>query len=148
MSKSTKTGFDFGGQNFASFRRKHELFLGHFFGCHEIFENSAPVLVYEAGASVRAQKSLKKRRSTNRHKSPGNVGSGLLSAFGAIRNRTDTNTQVEIRENPIKVHNTQRNKHAAFSTAFLTACFPDSRLGSKPQASAISQCRKPSWDLV
>ena len=65
MSKSTKTGFDFGGQNFASFRRKHELFLEHFFGCHEISENSAPVLVDEAGASLRVQKSLKKRTSTD-----------------------------------------------------------------------------------
>ena len=45
-----------GGRNFASFRRKHDLFLGPFFGCHEIFENSAPVLVGEAGASVRARK--------------------------------------------------------------------------------------------
>ena len=85
MSKSAKTGSNFGGQNFASFRRKHELFLGSFFGCHEISENSAPVLVGEAGASVRARKSLKKRTSTDRHKSPGNVGSGLLSAFGAIK---------------------------------------------------------------
>ena len=86
MSKSAKMDSNFGGQNFASFPRKHELFLGHFFGCHVFSENSAPVLVGEAGASVRAQKSLKKRTSTNnnRHKSPGNVGSGLLSAFGAI----------------------------------------------------------------
>ena len=82
MSKSAKKDSNFGGQNFASFPRKHELFLGPFFGCHEISENSAPVLVGEAGASVRARKSLKKRRSNkqtnNKHKSPGNVGSGLL----------------------------------------------------------------------
>ena len=46
-------------------------------------ENSAPVLVGEAGASVRARKSPKIRTTNIKHKSPGNVGSGLLSAFGA-----------------------------------------------------------------
>ena len=87
MSKSAKKDSNFGGQNFASFPRKHELFLGPFFGRHEISENSAPVLVGEAGASVRARKSQKMRTDNNiRHKSPGNVGSGLLSAFGAIIN--------------------------------------------------------------
>ena len=64
MSKNAKTSLNFGGQSFASFRRKHELFSGPFFSCHEISEISAPVLVDEAGASVRAQKSLKKRTST------------------------------------------------------------------------------------
>ena len=76
MLKSAKKDSNFGGQKFASFRRKHELFLGPFFGCHEISENSAPVLVGEAGASVRARKSLKIRtsnRQTNKRKSPGNV---------------------------------------------------------------------------
>ena len=83
MSKNEKMDSNFGGQNFASFPRKHELFLGHFFGCHVFSENSAPVLVGEAGASVRARKSLKMRTTSDKHKSPGNVGSGLLSAFGA-----------------------------------------------------------------
>ena len=78
----SKVHDNFGDQNFASFPRKHELFLGSFFGCHVFSENSAPVLVGEAGASVRARKSLK--IDNIRHKSPGNVGSGLLSAFGAI----------------------------------------------------------------
>ena len=63
MSKSAKKDSNFGGQNFASFPRKHELFLGPFFGCHVFSENSAPVLVGEAGASVRARKSLKLRTS-------------------------------------------------------------------------------------
>ena len=63
--KKRKKSSNFGGQNFASFRRKHELFLGPFFGCHEISENSAPVLVGEAGASLRARKSLK-LRTTNK----------------------------------------------------------------------------------
>ena len=61
MLKSAKKDSNFGGQNFASFPRKHELFLGHFFGCHVFSENSAPVLVGEAGASVRARKSPKMR---------------------------------------------------------------------------------------
>ena len=77
MSKSAKTDSNFGGQNFASFRRKHELFLGPFFGCHEISENSAPVLVYEADASVRAQKSHKKRTS-NKHQ----TDTSLLEMLG------------------------------------------------------------------
>ena len=45
-------------------------------------ENSAPVLVDEAGVSLRAR--IPKNAYTNiKHKSSGNVASGLVSAFGA-----------------------------------------------------------------
>ena len=85
MSKSAKTDLNFGGQNFASFRRKHELFLGPFFGCHEISENSAPVLVGEAGASVRAQKSLK-MHTNKQHQTLDDSESGVWTSKRLRRN--------------------------------------------------------------